>query len=253
MNLNTHLLEFGKGELVMASNPTHHKPKKKDISHLKSLGRYLNSEGRVDYAKLQADTWLFDHLKRIQTANPWEMKLDDAFAFWINAYNLLTIKAVLDRLKKKPEWKGVLGLLTRFRFFMLDKHLVAGKRFSLSHIEHKILRSQFRDPRLHFAINCASTSCPVLYDRLFSGDTLDSWLDMASKNFVNDSTQVRYHPSTEVLRVNPIFNWYKKDFVSVGGIRAFIEKYLVNVSEIPQTVKIQYFSYDWSLNTQSLD
>ena len=251
MSLNTHLLEFGKGEVVMASPVIQKKPKKTDISQLKSLGRYLNEKGRVDYPKLQADTWLFDHLKQIQTANPWEMEHDDAFAFWINAYNLLTIKAVLDRLKKNSEWKGVLGLLTRFRFFMLDKHLVAGKRFSLSHIEHKILRIQFRDPRLHFAINCASASCPMLYDRLFSGDTLDSWLDMASKNFVNNSTQVHYDLAQKILWVNPIFKWYKKDFAPVGGIRTFIEKYLVNVSVIPQTVKIQYFSYDWSLNTQN--
>jgi len=249
MSLNAHLLEFGKGELVMGIT-TPKKPKKTDISHIHSLGRYLNGEGRVDYAKIQADAWLFDHLTQIRTANPWEMEHHEAFAFWINAYNLLTIQGVLDRLRKDPEWKGVLGLWTRFRFFMLDKHLVAGKQYTLSHIENKILRGQFQDPRLHFAINCASASCPVLYDRLFRGDTLDSWLDMTVKNFVNNPTQVRYDPAQEILWVNPIFKWYKKDFTQVGGIRAFITKYLENVTDIPQNVTVRYFAYDWSLNTQ---
>jgi hypothetical protein len=246
MSLNAHLLEFVNGELGMIGTTY----QKTDITHMKSLGRYLNDEGRVDYAKIQNDLWLFNQLTKIQFANPWKMEHQEAFAFWINAYNLLTIKGVLDRLKKDPEWKGVLGLWTKYRFFVGDKHLVAGKRFSLSHIEHKILRNQFQDPRLHFAINCASSSCPVLYDRLFRGDSLDSWLDTVVKNFVNNDAQVRYDPVSHILWVNPIFKWYKKDFAPVGGIRVFINKYLDKSLVLPHNLKIRYFSYDWSLNSQ---
>jgi len=221
-----------------------------DISNLSQLGRYLDDNHNVDYNLIKKDTWFLDRIKEFEDMEVTALSHDDEFAFWLNAYNLFTIKAVLNVLEKKNKWKGNLTTISRFKFFVLRKHKIAGKLMSLSKLESKIIRHKFKDPRIHFAINCGSASCPVLYGRLFQGDNLNELLENVSTNFVNNKTQVNFDESSKILKLNPIFKWYKKDFKNwEGGVVPFIKKYWKGSIEQLDHVKIKYFKYDWGINS----
>ncbi len=220
-----------------------------DISNLSQLGRYLDDNHNVDYELIKNDTWFLEKIKEFEVMDVSALTHDDEFAFWLNAYNLFTIKAVLNVLKKKNQWKGNLTTISRLKFFVLRKHKIAGKSMSLSTLESKIIRQKFKDPRIHFAINCGSASCPVLYGRLFQGENLNELLESVSSNFVNNSNQVKFDESSKILRLNPIFKWYKNDFKNwAGGIVPFIKRYWKGQIEQLDHVKIKYSQYDWALN-----
>ncbi|MFX0052077.1 MAG: DUF547 domain-containing protein, partial [Candidatus Hermodarchaeota archaeon] len=169
-----------------------------------------------------------------------------------NAYNLLVLKGVYHEVKKNPSWNGNKSLWSRIKFFYLRKFNVAGKKLNLYNIENKILRREFKDPRIHFAINCASRSCPVLPRRLFETETLESHLEDLTRIFINDENHVKYNEETNILYVNQIFKWYSKDFLEHGGVKEFILRYLDRPIDHEKfsDAKIIYFDYDWSLNSQ---
>ena len=222
----------------------------KDISNLSQLGRYLDESHNVDYERIKNDSWFLNKIEEFETMDVSALSHDDEFAFWLNAYNLFTIKAVLKVLDKKNQWKGNLTTISRLRFFVLGKHKIAGRKMSLSTLESKIIRAKFKDPRIHFAINCGSASCPVLYDRLFHGENLNELLESVSSNFVNNPTQVKFDESSKILSLNPIFKWYKNDFKNwAGGIVPFIKRYWKGPIEQLDHVKIKYFQYDWAINS----
>jgi len=156
---------------------------------------------------------------------------------------------VLIELKKNPNWKGNISLLSKFRFFILRKFMVAGKKRSLNFIEHGILRKKFRDPRIHFAINCGSASCPYLPNQLFSVKTLERTLDKLTSFFIN-SGNVRISNDGNVLFLSKIFKWYKKDFDNTGGLEQFINKSWKKEPLNFSKLEIKYDDYDWQLNNQ---
>jgi len=169
-------------------------------------------------------------------------------------------------------------LITRFRFQQnsirqisgfWDKLFVKvmGKDLTLNDIEHKILRKEFDDPRIHFAIVCASIGCPVLESRAFFADDLEQRLEQTTRNFINNQDKVRLDKQENVLYLSSIFDWYKEDFpVSVdgktkfdeykdseAGIIEFVIGYFPKADQqyIAQNQpKIKYLDYDWSLNEQ---
>lgn len=212
------------------------------------LKTYINNQGDVDYSRLQNDPWLKEQLEIIQTTDIHQFSRQEEFVFWLNAYNLLILKAVCDKLANNRNWKGNISYFAKFNFFALKKYAVGGKKLSLYTIENKILRKKFNDPRIHFAINCASKSCPILPNRLFQVDTLEQTLENLTENFIN-SDHVRFDESSNELWLNPIFDWYKKDFKSSGGLVEFIKKYW-HGPLIPEEIKIKFLKYDWSLNSQ---
>ncbi|MHA1521504.1 MAG: DUF547 domain-containing protein [Promethearchaeota archaeon] len=221
-----------------------------DVSQMPQLSPYLNADGRVNYTKLAGDSWLQEKLIEFEQTSLVNLDHYEVFAFWINAYNLLILKSALSRLAKNPSWKGNLSVWSKFRFFSLTKHRIAQQKMSLTYLEHQILRKRFGDPRLHFAINCASASCPVLFNRLYSGKNLDEFLTRQTESFVADSNQVHFVPEKNTLYLNPIFKWYRGDFKGAGGIIPFINKYMGNEHQIPEKAKIKFLKYDWSLNGQ---
>ncbi|MHA1672328.1 MAG: DUF547 domain-containing protein [Promethearchaeota archaeon] len=221
-----------------------------DVYQMPQISPYLNEEGRVNYVKLAGDLWLQEKLKEFEQTSIVDLDHYGEFAFWINAYILLILKSALSRLAKNPSWKGNLSIWSKFGFFSLTKHRIAQRKMSLTFLEHEILRKKFADPRLRFAINCASASCPVLFNRLYSGKNLDAFLTGQTKNFVTDSSQVHFEPEKNTLYLNPIFKWYRGDFKMAGGIIPFINKYVGNEHQIPEKAKIKFLKYDWSLNGQ---
>jgi hypothetical protein len=147
--------------------------------------------------------------------------------------------------------KGILlgysaeGLIGRKRFFSFFQLTIAGKERTADEIEHDILRRRFGDPRVHFAIVCASTSCPKLRREAYRGERLDSQLDDQTRVFVDDPRRndIRHH----VLRLSMIFNWFESDFdAAAGSVVDFLRRY----RPIEGQPRVEYLEYDWSVNAQ---
>lgn len=223
------------------------------------LKKYVNSEGKVDYSSLEEET-VGNYVRWLKSFDPKNLKTrNEKLAFWINTYNMLTIYGVLSQLRKNPDFakKGHKNVFQRFRFFWWTKYRIGGRKYSLYQIENKILREKFSEPRIHFALNCASQSCPLLKDGLYSAENLDQELEVAATLFIRSSKGARLDRKNRVLHLSSIFEWYRKDFEkSSGSIVEFVKKYLReedrkfiedNLSEI----KISYQEYDWGLNIRS--
>ena len=213
------------------------------------ISKWINHKGKVDYSLLKKDQWFWEQIFALENADLRKYTRNEKLAFWLNTYNLLTIKGVLIELDKNPKWKGNVTVLAKLRFFILRKFLVAGKKLSLNYIEKNIIRRRFKDPRVHFALNCGSASCPFLPNKLFQAESLDKYLDNLTKFFIN-SGNVRIDEETRTVYLSRIFKWYKRDFAVVGGLEQFINKYWKkNVIDFTKYL-IKFEDYDWSLNKQ---
>jgi hypothetical protein len=207
------------------------------------LKKYIDQNGKVDYQKLKESVLLISEIEKITSSK------EKNLTYWLNVYNLLVIKGVLEKLKNDPHWSGTKSFLSRLNFFALKKFKIDGKKLSLYQIENKIIRKEFKEPRIHFALNCASTSCPILPNTLFQDDTIDVVLDNLTKDFINNESNVKFNLSENSVTLNPIFKWYKNDFDSLG-ILAFLKKYHWNFPKSLENPKILFSKYDWSLNSQ---
>ena len=159
------------------------------------------------------------YLDTLAKIDPLSLAGDEQFAFYINAYNAWTIKLILTGY---PDVASIKDYGSLFKSPWKKKFVnIKGEMVTLDHIEHDILRPQFRDPRVHFAINCAAKSCPPLYREAFVGQQLNTQLDDAARRFVNDGRFNRLEGNT--LYVSSIFKWFKEDFN--GDIIGFFEEY----------------------------
>ncbi|HMJ06884.1 MAG TPA: DUF547 domain-containing protein [Chthoniobacterales bacterium] len=163
---------------------------------------------------------------------------EEQLAFYLNAYNAWILH---EALEKYPT-KSVKDLL--FRFFMNPRLTVAGERTSFDRLEKEIIRAKFRDPRVHFALNCASRSCPPLHSEAFVGTRLPTQLEKLAKAFVNSERGVRLSADHKTVELSKIFDWYESDFAH--GALAFINER--RADPIPNEAKLRYQDYDWSLN-----
>ena len=205
-------------------------------------------DGRIRYDKLRDFEGLEKLIIEIETSDPNEMTEKEAYAFWLNAYNIITLKAVLEKLEIDNSWKGITSKWKQFVFFVWNKHTIGLKKMSLYYLENKILRKKYQDPRIHFAINCGSKSCPFLPDLLFEAETLDDYLEELSYNFINEQKGVILKNNT--LYISRIFKLYSKDFGGENRILSFVRKYWRGES-ISENVVIEFQDYDWNLNQLS--
>ena len=212
------------------------------------LKQYVDDNGRVAYRDLQShDHSAFArYLATLATAQITGMTENEEKAFWINAYNAAIVNGVLTGLTAE-------GILARKRLFSWYTLRVAGKDRSPDEIEHQILRKKFTDPRIHFAIVCASTSCPKLRREAYGSDRLDHQLDEATREFMNDPT--RNQIDTQQVALSMIFQWFAQDFVNAtGSVPTFVAGFVdANKQEILAAKKndFSYLEYDWTLNAQS--
>ncbi len=199
----------------------------------------VSDDGKVNYKGFMRDSsQLYEYFAYLSDNAPTERwSKEEKLAYWINAYNAYTIKLIIDNypinsIKDiKDPWDK--------KFFKID-----GVLYSLNELEHKILR-KLNDPRIHFAINCASFSCPVVWNRAFTARNVDKALDTQTRNFINDP--LRNTITNEVAEVSKIFSWFKKDFKIGGGdAKSFINKY--SEIKIDKQPKKGYKKYNWSLN-----
>lgn len=223
------------------------------------LSRYVRN-GLVDYQAIQKSTNLLDQvLKELQSVRVSDYKnwnRDDQKAFWINAYNVTAIKLVADHypVGKGLSWKALAFPSNSIQqipnVWNRPALEVFGEKVSLNHIEHEILRKEFKEPRIHFALVCASLGCPVLRSEPYLADKLDLQLNDQIAVFLADPKKFRYNSGTDVFYLSPIFKWFKKDFEQVGGIRSFLKVHLPGEVDksISEKTKIEWLDYDWSLN-----
>lgn len=212
------------------------------------LARVLR-EGRVDYGALAKDHADLDrYLAAVAAARPDPWPREEQIAFWVNAYNARVLDGVIRRpgLKSVLDVRKVLGIPTLG--FFRERRATAGARRSLNDIEHRILRARYAEPRLHFVLNCASVSCPVLPERALTAATLEGDLESATRRFLADSTRNRVDPDGSV-RLSQIFDWYADDFrAAAGSVSAFVRRHWPG-PEPPEPERFRgHLKYDWALN-----
>jgi hypothetical protein len=240
-----------------------HRPAALDVSDYdRLLHTYVTDNGWVDYAGLARERAVLNgFLAQLAIGSPASNRSKtEQLAFWINSYNAFTLADALDTVYGKRQ-----GVRQVSGFFDKRKHAVAGEQLTLDEIEKR--GRDLRDPRVHFAIVCASTSCPKLQRFAYVGERLDAELDQATRGFLADAHRgLRYDSGRNNLYVSPIFEWYAGDFtgsegslwarakatVSGSELLDFIARYAPpdvtrQIRERPPT--LHYFDYDWSLNS----
>lgn len=215
------------------------------------LQEHVDENGRVNYTQLKANPEKLEaYLDLLAVAKPTEWSYNEQLAFWINAYNAIVIKGVIDHYPTNSVRRVKL-----FRgFFYRLKFQVAGKTYTPNQIEHGILREEFPDPRVHFAIVCASFSCPPIGDRAFSAETIEERLETLTFNFIQNPEHVRIDRAKHIVHLSKIFKWYENDFMEgYDGVADFLADYRPPEDAeylSSMDIKFRYLDYDWTLNDQ---
>jgi len=228
---NVHQTEDGKNSLVDYDGMLQHKGE---------LQTYLGSLAKI--SKEDFDTW----------------ERDEQLAFLINVYNSWTVKLILTRY---PDVKSIKDLGSLFSSPWKKKIVqLFGKEYSLDDIEHGFIRGsgKYNDPRIHFAVNCASIGCPALGNQAYTGEELQQQLASATYLFLSDISRNRFTDGR--LEVSSLFKWYRADFekgwLGFNSLQEFFSLYAEDLKVPPSavqslqanTVEIQFLSYDWRLN-----
>jgi hypothetical protein len=205
------------------------------------------SNGRVDYPAIQDDRRFHDYLRQFDRIDPASLSSgQDRLALWINAYNAFAIKGILDGGSPAP-------YIGWYRYFKSRMYAVGGAGVTLYDLEHAILRREFKEPRVHFAIVCASVSCPALQSWVYEGASLDRQLDDVARAFINDPARNRFDRQRKIASLSKIFDWFEEDFAAAAGsVTLFLARY-VEDAQLARDLRaglyrIEYLEYDWSLN-----
>ena len=225
----------------------------------------VNYDGfRADEAALKAYT---DSLSKVTEAEFDKWPREERMAFLINAYNAFTVVKILQKypnLKSIRDFGGLIGNPWKDKFFKLFGH-----DSYLDEVEHEMLRKRgaYDEPRVHFAVNCASVGCPMLREEAYVGARLDAQLEEQAKRFLSDRTRNRFNAERGALDVSKIFDWYKTDWTSslkgigkdakpIESLEQYFSRYASLLSDKPEEQKriaegklpVRYLDYDWNLN-----
>lgn len=221
----------------------------------KLLRQYVDAQGRVDYSAWKKEqpqaltNWLSS--KKHLAAKP-NSDHSEQLAVWINLYNAFTISAILERYPLKsilPQFLGIPNWLALLWFFQRRTYYIFGRHYSLTQIENQILRDKLQEPRIHFAIVCASVGCPLLRAGAYFPEQVIKQLDEDARRFINNPEKVRYDSHSKTLYCSKIFKWYRQDFLKVASsIPEYIGSYLNTEVPLRASTPISYLDYDWSLN-----
>ena len=220
-----------------------------------ALKKYVDDKGLVDYNSIAEDSGFSEYVQSLQTARVEEFSRDGQLAFWINGYNAVTIDKVIKKKPKKSVRETFIpGVWTATKFFTSREHIVAGKRLSQDDIEHEILRKQFKDPRIHFAIICASMGCPPLPRLAYTEGNVQTRLEEETRKYLNSPRGTRIDRAENTLHVSKLFDWFATDFIQKSGSTlAFMQPYLHEEVRIflERDPVISYLEYNWALNAQA--
>ena len=227
------------------------------------LGRHLR-DGRLDYEALgrergELDQYLLD-LRAVGREDFAGWSREQRYAFWINAYNAFTVHLVLSRypVESIRDIGTTLSPVWKKEFVPLGHLYGAGTTdlISLDGIEHRILRPEFEDARVHAAVNCASLSCPPLAPEAFRAATLDAQLDAGVLAWLSDAALNRYDASQRRAQVSSIFDWFEEDFVrDAGSVQAWIAQHAPESADrmAEGEVELSFLDYSWKLNDVARD
>ena len=211
------------------------------------LEKYVK-KGQVDYRGFKSEEVKLDqYLIVLEKTDYDNLSRNEQFAFYVNAYNAWTIKLILSGypgVKSIKDFGNILKSPWKKKICRID-----GDVITLDDIEHKILRPRFKDPRVHFAINCAALSCPPLISEPYRGDTLDRQLDHSARIFINNPQ--RNYLEDNTLYISKIFKWFSEYFNNdvIGFLMKYAKEDLKKELEVKRSkIKIKYLNYDWSLN-----
>ncbi len=212
------------------------------------LQKHVSTAGFVSYSGFWADSLELNaylgSLSKCLPSTTWSR--EDRLAYWINAYNAFTIKLIIDHYPVKSIKDIGSKLAVPFVNSVWDAKFfsIGGVQMSLNQIEHSILRKQFDEPRIHFAIVCASISCPSLLNTAYTAADLENQLHQQTLAFIQDSTKNRI--SVNHLELSSIFKWFKSDFTKHGNLKQFVAKYAN--APIAPNAKLDFLEYNWELN-----
>ncbi len=202
------------------------------------LQEHLDKNGFVNYSSFKKDiNRLNKYLDYLKYNGPTDgADRQEKLAYYINLYNAATVKLIIDNypLKSIKDLRNPWGQ----RIVAIGNQMI-----SLGDLEHKILR-KMNEPRIHFAINCASYSCPKLIDRAFTAANLELLLEQAAVDFINDNK--RNNITEDRASLSKIFRWFKNDFTQEGSLWEYINRYAH--TPLNANTKIDNLDYNWTLN-----
>lgn len=225
------------------------------------LKEYVDDAGLVNYQKIILTRAKLDgYVERIKQHGPLTQPQlfpteNHRLAYYINAYNALVFHGVLSR---GPEPVSVWsGLISGLNFFVLTRFTLDQKQISLKTLEDKYIRRQFKDPRIHAALNCASMSCPRLQKFAFDGDKLDYELTAAMQEFVGNPAHVKIDRARGIVLISKIFDWFDVDFIEFERSKLnpqpnlidYINRYRTSSSQINRNFRIKFESYNKNINS----
>jgi len=238
------------------------------------LAKYVNAKGRVDYQRWQdtpEDVARLDRYVASLASAPPDTRpglyagKSERLSYWLNLYNSIVLREVIRRYpidSVNDVMPTATSFLKQGKGFFYDLHFQVGTReMNLLEIENEIIRGRFQDARIHFALNCASASCPSLRGDAFGSGELDAQLDEATRAFINDGANVEVDELNHRVGMSALFEWYEEDFVqfteSRGEGSELLDFLIVHaepdLKAALQQAKSEHFdieftSYDWSLN-----
>lgn len=202
--------------------------------------------GFVNYAGIEANPQFRRFVQQVGETDAGSLpERSDKLTFYINAYNALAIQGILDGYSPAKLWG-------RYKFFKSKKYVVLGKEINLFDLERKIL-IPMGEPRIHFAIVCASMSCPRLSNRAYLPETLEQQLDEGARRFINDISRNHFDLPRGIAYVSKIFDWYREDFeAAAGSVQRYLASYVEDV-EVAKALDndefdVRFLKYDWNLN-----
>lgn len=211
------------------------------------LKKNVGADGRVNYRGFIRDSVkLNDYLKLLSKNPPNEKTWSRAaqIAYWINAYNAFTVQMVIRNYPVKSIKDIKKGIAFVNSVWDIKFIKIGQVTYDLNNIEHGILREKFDEPRIHFALNCASVSCPNLRSEAFTADKLERQLAEQTRQFLADSSKNVI--AAKRIRLSKIFSWFKGDFTKKGSLIDFLNQYAP--VKISPKAQIDFLEYDWRLN-----
>lgn len=216
------------------------------------------SHGLVDYDAFAKEPEFPRYLESLNAARLEVMSKDERLAFWINVYNAYTI-ALVNKHNERESIRNInmfLGLVKGKGPWKEKIVRAANRTLDLDEVEHKIIRVEFKEPRIHMALVCAALSCPPLRAEAFEGPRLNEQLHEQTRTFLRErQTENRLDLGNSIIHLSPIFDWYREDFGKTdANILRFVAAYFDGAGERSafqgSRLKIEFTEYDWSLNLQ---
>ena len=214
------------------------------------LAKNVTDAGLVDYKGFIQDSVTFNEYLNLLSSNHPNDKnwsRDERLAYWINAYNAFTIKLIIDHYPVKSIKDIKKGIPMVSDTWTINFIKIEGKSYDLNKIEHGIVRPKFNEPRVHFALNCASMGCPPMLNAAYTAAKLNEQLDSQANRFINDGIHNKII-SPKKANLSKIFSWFSGDFKKTApSVIDFINRYAK--TKLSASADIDYNSYDWKLNS----